>query len=66
MQLRAYMKNQKLSLADFAKLVGTSQASVSRWMTGARTPGPEFMRRIHKATDGHVAPLDFLYPEVAA
>lgn len=66
MRLQAYLDENKLSLADFAKLMTAdgittcSEFGVRKWVRGERTPRPDAMRRIEQVTGGAVAPADFI------
>lgn len=68
MTLAQYLDQHEIKAEQFAALIGTSQAAVSRYMTGARHPRPDVMRRIIAATDGMVTANDFLstLPQEAA
>ncbi|GLK69210.1 helix-turn-helix domain-containing protein [Hansschlegelia plantiphila] len=59
MTLSGYLAKTGLSHSAFAALIGTSQAAVSRYVLGKRTPRPEHMARITEATGGQVTPNDF-------
>jgi len=60
MKLRDYLSSRGLTTADFAALIGVSQASVSRYASGARRPEWNVLTRIVKATDGLVTANDWL------
>jgi transcriptional regulator with XRE-family HTH domain len=64
MRLAEYLENSKISPAEFSRLIGVSQASVSRYAAGLRFPEPDILVRIKSATDGAVTADDFL-PEPA-
>lgn len=60
MQLADYLAKRNLTHSEFAALIGTSQATVSRYVAGLRFPGPKILQRIQQATGGKVMPNDFL------
>lgn len=64
MKLRDYLAATATSHAAFATRIGVSQAAVSRYVSGARIPGPAQMARIAAATAGAVTANDF-YPAAA-
>jgi DNA-binding transcriptional regulator YdaS (Cro superfamily) len=53
-------KDPKMSHAAFAELIGATQATVSRYITGVRFPPPETIRKIVEATKGKVTATDLL------
>jgi DNA-binding transcriptional regulator YdaS (Cro superfamily) len=62
MKLRKWLDQQKLTNREFARMIGASEAAVSRWMaTGdeKRIPRKECIASIQKATDGKVKAQDF-------
>lgn len=60
MKLDAYLRASALSLAAFAQQAGLSEAAISRYLSGKRTPRPDAIRRIVRATRGRVQPEDLL------
>lgn len=60
MTLKEFLAARSMPAVEFARLVGTTEASVSRWLAGARVPRPEWMRRIYVATDRAVTPNDWI------
>lgn len=60
MKLDAYLRASALSLAAFAQQTGLSEAAISRYLSGKRTPRPDAIRRIVRATRGRVQPEDLL------
>lgn len=38
--LRDYLKSQRITISDFAKIVGASSFQVSRWLNGRMKPSP--------------------------
>jgi DNA-binding transcriptional regulator YiaG len=63
--LRAYRERQNppLSRSQLAKLLGVSDASVSRWEAGVRKPDEEYISLIVKKTG---IPAHKLRPDLAA
>lgn len=60
MTLSDYITTNKLTLAQFGKLVGRSEATISRLTRGLNKPDWETMAAIIEATGGQVTPNDFL------
>lgn len=60
MHLKHYLSITGTSVADFAEQIGRSRQAVWRWLAGQRTPKPEEMRLIHRATMGAVTPNDWV------
>ena len=58
MKLAEYLKDAGLSLSAFAARAGVSEAAISRYVGGKRTPRPEIVRRIVLASGGRVQPND--------
>jgi hypothetical protein len=58
--LKYFLADREMSQAEFAKRIGSTQASVSRYVAGARMPRREHLARIRKATGGTVTADDFL------
>lgn len=63
--LDAYLKDNGISNAAFAKKVGASEATISRLRSGKQTPSFPLVARIAAETDGSVTPNDFLPPNPA-
>lgn len=63
MHLDEYLKENSISVADFALLIGAkSRATVYRYIgkeENKRIPTPEMLVRIIKTTGGQVTPNDF-------
>ena len=57
--LQKYIESKKLTQSDFAKLLGVSQATVSRYLEGVVIPSAKIMAEIVKITNGAVTPNDF-------
>ena len=64
-KLRSYLKDHKLTLAQFAEITGLPVSTLSRAQTGSCVPSPETMRVIADKTDGQVTPNDFVLPQRA-
>ncbi|WP_406853517.1 helix-turn-helix domain-containing protein [Alsobacter sp. KACC 23698] len=60
MKLADYLAKHGLSHSDFAAKISVSQASVTRYVQGQRTPRPAHMRRIREVTRGAVTANDFI------
>lgn len=59
MQLETYIKENRLSFAEFAKtLGGCSGEAVRLWSAGRRMPEPEIAQRIVEVTEGAVSIQD--------
>lgn len=59
MTLAEYLKLSGLSLSAFAARAAVSEAAISRYASGKRTPRPDILRRICEASNGKVTPNDF-------
>tara|TARA_R110000737_G_scaffold16900_1_gene34247 strand:- start:165 stop:359 length:195 start_codon:yes stop_codon:yes gene_type:complete len=62
MTLQKWLVKKKMSQAEFARLIGASGATVSRYINGSRVGMPQMMRRIVEVTKGQVS-LDDLLPK---
>lgn len=60
MKLDQYLDENDISRADFAKSIGVSEVSVTRYIGGTRMPRPTVQTRIFERTKGAVTPNDFL------
>ena len=60
MTLREWCKEGGYSQAEFANMVGSVQATVSRWAAGEDMPNPVAMKKIYDVTGGKVSPNDFI------
>lgn len=65
MKLETYLRQNGVSHAAFAEQIGTSQAAVSRYASGARIPRPAQMARIASATGGAVSANDFMMADLS-
>jgi transcriptional regulator with XRE-family HTH domain len=60
MELARYLEDHRLTLTQFAEMVGGVEAStVTRWRTGELFPSPDNMALIEVATGGAVTYRDF-------
>jgi predicted transcriptional regulator len=59
MFLENYIKDNGLTYESFGKLIGVSDAAVSRYVKGKRKPKPSIMSKIIKITQGKVTANDF-------
>lgn len=59
MKLAAYLEETKEKQRDFASRVQTTDATVSRLLTGTLRPGLDLALRIEAATDGKVPPREW-------
>ena len=69
MTLERYLSEHGISRSAFARLIGVSPASVTRYVKageGGRSPRDAIMRRIREATGGAVTADDFLDQREAA
>ena len=59
MQLRRWLDNRDITVADFAARIGVTAQAVHRYVAGERVPRRDVMERIKRATRGAVQPNDF-------
>lgn len=59
MRLKQYLDANGISQAAFARMIGTSQVTVSRYIKGQRFPHPTTIAKIFKATKGKVSVRDW-------
>lgn len=62
MELRPYLKRAKLTLAQFAGIVGSSQPSLTRYTRGDRPMPIDLADRIVRETGGKVRLKDLFAP----
>ena len=60
MKIHEYLSATGLSQDEFARKVGVSQATISRYASGLRTPRLPHALAILTVTGGRVTPEDFL------
>ena len=63
MELRKYLKDEKYSLDDFAKIVGCTQPHISLICSKKRRPSPDLALKIEEITAGEVTLIELLYPD---
>lgn len=51
-QLRSFMSSKGLTQWDVAVMLKTNQANISRWLSGANTPGGKMYARILELVEG--------------
>lgn len=68
MRLNEFLMQSGLSKSAFARMIGTTTATVSRVGDGLVVPRRELLRRIYEATNGQVTPNDLtgLHSKVSA
>ena len=66
MQLSKFLDYHGMSQAEFGKLIGASQPSISRYIAGSRMPRPMQLIRIRKVTRGAVTADDFIFYAIHA
>ena len=60
MKLAEYLAKKGITHDAFARQIGTSQVTVTRYATGQRFPRPKQLIRIAAATKGAVTANDFV------
>lgn len=60
--LADWLRDKKMTHADFGRLIECDRSTVSKWAKGDRVPRRDEMTKIVRATDGAVTAADF-YPE---
>ena len=66
MKLADFLKAENLLPSVFAVRLGTPASTVTRLLTGERSPGLDLLAKIKAATGGKVTPDDFLPDQVKA
>lgn len=64
MDLKTYLKTNRLTETAFAEKLGVSQVTINRYVLRKRFPSPEMILRIAEATGGKVKVADW-YAEIA-
>ena len=59
MKLRTYLARNKVSIRQFADMIGVHYETARRYVHGQIVPSSTTMRRIIEATNGDVQPTDF-------
>lgn len=62
-KLATYLADHDLTQSAFAELIGSTQVSVSRWISGQRMPRPAMIALIKTVTRGAVTADDFMGSE---
>ena len=65
MDLKLYLQTHRLTLREFADLLGTSHTQVNRWASGKRLPSIIMAAKIARVTAGRVKPQDFIPKDAA-
>jgi transcriptional regulator with XRE-family HTH domain len=65
MKLADYLAERKITPSRFAADVGVPASTISRILSGDRSPSMQILAKINSATNGAVTPNDFL-PEPSA
>jgi len=60
MKLNDFLTTERISVAAFADIVGTTTATISRVADGIVVPRKALMGRIYEATSGLVTPNDLV------
>lgn len=58
MQLDRYLREQRISSAEFARKIGCSKWAIKKYRTKVRIPRRGIMLKIKRATKGRVAEAD--------
>lgn len=64
MTLREFLKDNRITVTDFAKKLGCSRSYLSRVIWGDIKPGKMLAKVIELETKGKVTPKDFDVPQV--
>lgn len=59
MRILDYLKQQKMTQADFARIIDELPQAVERYVNNKRIPRPDIIQKIFTATKGAVTPNDF-------
>lgn len=62
MTLEQYLTDRKIKPSVFAAEIGVAASTITRVMSGERSPGLELLTLIRDKTGGAVTPNDFLPP----
>jgi len=58
--LDLYLSKREITNADFGRIVGASESTISRVRRGKQTPSLDLIRRFRDATNGALSANDFL------
>jgi transcriptional regulator with XRE-family HTH domain len=64
MSIKEYLKKNKLTMAQFAKIMGVHYNYISMIIRGVRNPSISFAKEIEVATNGAVTVQELLVPRV--
>lgn len=59
MKLREHRKSKKLTQAEYADAIGTTETSIHRIETGTQRPGLDMLKAISDFSNGKVSLKDF-------
>lgn len=59
MKLEAYLKKERMTQREFAKLINVDESTLSHWLKGLHRPSWPAMLNIVNVTNGQVKPNDF-------
>lgn len=62
--LRKFRAKRKLTMADFAEIMGVTSATISRWETGERVPESKYWAKLKQVTGGKIT-ADHFTPQAA-
>jgi transcriptional regulator with XRE-family HTH domain len=65
MRLAVYLFRKKLTQSEFADAINVPPGTVSRYVSGVRSPSWDHLERIFWATSKRVTPNDFLAERMA-
>ena len=65
MTLCEYLEQPAVTASNLARRVGVAHTTILRWANGSICPNSQRLNRLHEATDGKVAPNDFLTRQAA-
>ena len=66
MKLNRYLETHRITPAEFARRLDMPASTITRLLSGERSPGLALLQTIHVATGGSVSPNDFLPDDVLA
>ncbi|WP_139413284.1 helix-turn-helix domain-containing protein [Bartonella mastomydis] len=58
-KLKLYLSKNNITYAEFAILVGVTQASVARYVNKKRFPHPKIIQKIAEVTDNYISLSDW-------
>ncbi len=58
-KLKLYLSKNNITYAEFAILVGVTQASIARYVNKKRFPHPRIIQKISEVTDNYISPSDW-------